>query len=74
MLSRKQGLFKFLKPGLFQFSIVVFLLIFMFAYNKLGLPNTSEISNYFINLYENYGLIIIVIAAFLEGLFIYPHH
>lgn len=69
MLSRKQRLYKFLKPGLFQFSIVVFLSIFILIYDNSALPNSMEISDYFIHLYETYGLIIIVLAAFLEGLF-----
>lgn len=59
----------FLKPGLFQFSIVLLLITFNFVYYKLNLPNSSIISDFFINKYSEYGLIIIFFAAFLEGLF-----
>ncbi len=62
-------LIQFLKPGLFQFSIAFFLTVFILVYDNSGLPNTTEIANYFTIQYENYGLIIIIIAAFLEGLF-----
>lgn len=60
----------FIEPGLFQFSIAFFLLLFIWVYENLGLPNSSEISQSFINVYKEYGLVIIFIAAFLEALFV----
>ncbi|MCI5050851.1 MAG: VTT domain-containing protein [Candidatus Pacebacteria bacterium] len=61
---------KKLIPGIFEFSIATFLLVFILAYDLLGLPNAIVVSEFFLNQYEKYGFWIILLAAFLEALFI----
>jgi len=60
----------FLKPGLFQFSISFLLLLLLLLNEFFGLFNSKSLSEFFIDSYTSYGLVIILLASFIEALFI----
>lgn len=57
-------------PGALQFSIAIILLVVFLLDDIFGLPKTSILSEFFLSQYEQYGILIIVVASFLEALFI----
>lgn len=62
-------IYKFLNPGLFLFSIGIFLFIIIIFYESLDLPSNKEIVTYLRLLFEEYGLIVVLIGAIIESLF-----
>ena len=68
-MNTKNKIISFLRPGIIQFSIVLLLILIIVVSNYTSVLNPLSISQSFQNLYLEYGLIIILIAAFLEGLF-----
>lgn len=62
--------YELLKPGLFPFSICVFLFAFSILYNAFGLPSPEELTSLITKWFKEYGLELLFIAAFIEGLFV----
>lgn len=60
----------FLHPGIFPLSIFLCLGLFIVFYRILGLPFPSEITIYIVNWFNLYGYWILLLAAFIEGIFV----
>lgn len=60
---------QFFKPGVFPFSLVFFFLLFILIYRLFDLPDPTEIARISSSLYEKYGLWVLLISSFAEGLF-----
>ena len=61
---------KFISPGAYPFSIFCILLIFIILYRSFDLPTPEKLNASLRNLYLDYGLIIVLISAVIESLFI----
>lgn len=68
MLIKK--LLKFISPGVYPLSIAFFLIIFLFFYKLFNLPSPKELITLIVQWFNQYGLLLLFIAAFLEGVFI----
>ncbi len=64
-------IYTFIKPGLFPFSICLFLLFFIVFYRLLNLPSPFELSKMIIGWFSMYGLSLLFVAAFIEGVFVF---
>ena len=58
-----------LRPGLFPFLLGIFFIIFSEIYYLLDLPSPSEISEILKNHYNQYGLSVVFLGAFIEAIF-----
>lgn len=65
-----QHINNFLRPGIFPFSICLFLLVFIIFYRLIGLPSPQELTILIENWFNLYGYWLLLFAAFLEGVFI----
>lgn len=54
---------------MFFFSFAVLFLIFILVYNLLPLPSDGEIIAWLVRLFEQYGIVIVLLGAFIEALF-----
>ena len=61
---------KFIAPGIFPFSICIFLIVFIFFYHLLDFPSPYELTLLIESWFSQYGLWLLLIAAFLEGFFV----
>jgi membrane protein DedA with SNARE-associated domain len=62
---------KFFLGALFEWSIVIFFLIYLFSYSSIGLPSANEFILVIQNGFETYGLIFLFVGLMLEGLFVF---
>lgn len=62
-------LIKWIEPGLIPFSLAGAFAVFILIYRSLGLPSPVEVINLARNLFHEFGFIVLIIAAFLEGIF-----
>jgi membrane protein DedA with SNARE-associated domain len=59
-----------LLPGVFPLSICIFFGLFIFLYRVFGLPSPSELVTLIVKWFNLYGYWLLLLAAFLEGLFV----
>jgi membrane protein DedA with SNARE-associated domain len=60
---------EFIEPGMFQFVLAVALIVVGFLWIPIGLPAPDETVAIATNLFEKYGMIVLLIGAFVEGIF-----
>ncbi len=70
ILNKIQNFYNFISPAIFPFSLCIFLIIFSLIYRVLDLPSPQELIPIIKKWFDVYGLIILFIAAFIEGIFI----
>ncbi len=58
------------KRSAFPLSVIAFFSLFLIVYNTLGLPSPNEIVSFGRSLFEEHGVWIVAIGAFLETLFV----
>lgn len=63
-------IYNFISPGIFPFTICLFLLIFIFFYRLFNLPAPQELALLIQLWFEEYGLLLLLFAAFVEGVFV----
>jgi membrane protein DedA with SNARE-associated domain len=59
-----------LRPALFPFSICLFLCVYILAYNILNFPSPHDLTSLIIEWFNKYGLRLLFLSAFLEGIFV----
>src|SRR5688572_18781666 len=59
----------FISPGIIQFILAFILILLMVIDYWFNLFNISEFIDYSKTLFNNYGLLIIIVAAFIESFF-----
>lgn len=59
---------EFLRPGLFQFTMVLAMVLFGALYQLLGLPPVSVMVQWLLDLYQRHGMVIVAVGAFVESL------
>jgi membrane protein DedA with SNARE-associated domain len=70
MLVNGQKLYKFISPAIFQFSLCFLLILFSLLYRVLNLPSPQELTVTIVYWFTKYGLWLVFVAAFIEGVFI----
>lgn len=59
----------YFEPGIFPLTMAVALTVFGLLWKPLGLPNSVELAEIAEKLFAQYGIIILFIGAFIEGIF-----
>ena len=62
-------IYEFLSPGFFPFSLSILLGVFIILYRLFDLPSPAVLSQYIIDWYREYGLMIVLVCAIVEALF-----
>jgi membrane protein DedA with SNARE-associated domain len=57
--------------ALFEWSIVLFFLVYLLTFRLLGLPSANEFILIMQTGFENYGLLFLLVGLMLEGLFVF---
>lgn len=70
MPVNSQKLRELISPAIFPFSLCFILIIFSLFYRVLNLPSPQELTAIIVGWYTKYGLWLVFIAAFIEGIFI----
>lgn len=65
-----KAIVKFISPGLFPFTICLFLIGFIVLYRMLNLPSPQELIFFIEKWFNQYGLWLLFFAAFVEGVFV----
>jgi len=60
---------KFLRPGLYIFSVAFIFGVLVVLYEPLGLPSNKEVITWLTDLFRRYGVIIVFLASFIESIF-----
>jgi membrane protein DedA with SNARE-associated domain len=61
--------YRYLKPGVVPLMLAFFFGIFTVCYKTLDFPPPTEMADIGRNLYNQYGIVTLLIAAFIEGIF-----
>lgn len=61
---------RFIEPGIFPFTICLFLIIFSFFYRLFNFPSPYELSIIIERWFNQYGLWLLFFAALVEGFFV----
>lgn len=62
---------RFFLGALFEWSIVLFFLVYLLTYRLLGLPSANEFILIMQTGFENFGLLFLLVGLMLEGLFVF---
>jgi membrane protein DedA with SNARE-associated domain len=69
MLAKLKRIYNFISPGIIPFLLAFILVLLILLDNILHLPSIPEMIHFFSKLFEKYGFVVLLIAAFCEAFF-----